>query len=155
MHALFIHKQLFCAIIRVTWYMPKNERKAKWTGQEERQGQGPGQAIACNKHRTRCTETFSVDHQNGLFSKLILMINWFLILISICFWITGTYFVLQNSFFKSYICKFQCIFEFSAIMQFFVKYAQRRFCIKLRMFLRLRNIFPSKVIHKPPWEKYS
>ena len=104
---------------------------------------------------TRCTETFSLAHQDELFSKLLLMINWFLILISICFGIIGTYFVLQNSFFKGFFSKFQCKFEFSAIMQFCYRCAQRRFFLKIYNAVCFLIIFPLNLVHKPPWEKYS
>ena len=56
---------------------------------------------AFSQSLTRCTQTYSLSHQNGLFPNLFLIINWFLSLIHICFEVTGTHFVLQNAFILS------------------------------------------------------
>ena len=114
---------------------------------------GENRIIIISFDLTRCTQNFSLSHQNGLFPKLFLMINWFLNLISICIRVTGIHFVLQNSFILSYFPNFQCIFEFSALMQFFSSCAQRRFFLKNYNAVCFLIIFPLNLMHKPQWEK--
>ena len=86
-------------------------------------------------------------------SKIVLMINWFLNLISICIRVTGIHFVLQNSFISSYFPNFQCKFEFSALMEFFSSCAQRRFFLINYNAVCFLIIFPLNLMHKPQWEK--